>query len=157
MKRFRILLPVMLLCLLVGGAAMAEDEEDLSFGDFTYIIQDGAVHITRYTEDAEETTIPGQIDGMPVTAIANRAFAYSRKLLRVTVPEGVTHIGSLAFTSCDKLADILLPDSVTSIGEGAFSSCPALTRITLPGGLTSIGPAAFNACSGLKEIKLAAG
>ena len=66
----------------------------------------------------KEYTIP---DG--VTAIAEQAFEYHRKLIKVNIPEGMTAIGERAFDECFELTDIVIPDSVTEIGDGAFNGC----------------------------------
>lgn len=79
-----------------------------------------------------EISIPKEIDGYTVTAIAPYAFYNNSGIITVLIPEGVTSIGDKAFYNCSSLTSIIIPDSVTSIGIGAFGGCESLTSITLP-------------------------
>ncbi len=64
-----------------------------------------------------------------VTSIAARAFAGSKLLTTIEIPDGVTSIGEFAFLECDKLANVVIPASVTSIGSGAFSGCSGIKNM----------------------------
>lgn len=100
--------------------------------------------------------IPGEIDGYPVTAIAQNAFNGCSSLTGITLPQGLTSIGHGAFEDSG-LISITIPDGITSIGYGAFSGCLRLTGITLPQSLTSIGGEAFSGCVRLTGITLPEG
>lgn len=91
---------------------------------FTYDETEGGLRITGISGTAETITIPAEIDGKPVTEIADRAFEDSR-VRNVTVSEGVRTIGWFAFYGCSSLASVTLPRSVTSIGYSAFDGCAA--------------------------------
>ncbi len=88
---------------------------------FRYTVQEDTVTITEYTGDDAYLVIPSQIDGKPVTAIADSSFC-SDSLKVVVIPNGVTSIGWFAFQSCPALTSITIPSSVASIGYSAFSS-----------------------------------
>jgi hypothetical protein len=68
-------------------------------------------------------TIPGTINGLPVTSIGDGAF-YCTSLTSVTIPNSVTSIGNYAFDYCTSLTSVTIPNSVTSIGN-SMRSIPA--------------------------------
>ncbi len=101
--------------------------------------------------------IPAEYNGIPVTAIAQAAFAACANLTSVTIPDSVTTIGSSAFSSCDSLASITIPGSVTTIEIWAFSECTALESIVIPDSVTTIGTWIFLNCTSLKDVTLGTG
>jgi len=124
--------------------------EGMLFGlapDSTYYI---LISIGQCTDT--EIIIPAEYEGLPVKAIANRAFYKYEKLTSVIIPNGVTSIGDNAFYACKKLKNILIPNSVTSIGEYAFWNCEKMMRVEIGDGVTSIGMYAFAYCEGLTNI-----
>ncbi len=136
----------------------------------------GKITITQYTGFGGAVTIPGTINGLPVTCIGddafsgcwltsitipnsvtnigNSAFFYCTSLPSITIPNSVTSIGSSAFWYCSRLTSITLGNSVTNIGDFAFSACTSLTSITIPNGVTSIGSSAFWSCTRLARITI---
>ena len=131
--------------------------------------------VTGYEGKDTVIVIPGSVDGIPVTAIANNAFKDKQKITSITVPDSVTTIGDSAFSGCisltelnlgngiktipnymakgcNKLESIVIPDSVTSIGSGAFWGCNSLANAVIPNSVTSIGSYAFEYCSSLTSI-----
>lgn len=98
-----------------------------------------------------DVVIAGTYNGLPVTEIADDAFANNATITSVTIGEGVTKIGNFAFDSCSALKVVNLPSTLTTICAGAFQYCGNLTAIDLPEGLTSIGSGTFKN-SGLKSI-----
>ena len=84
---------------------------------------------------ATEIVIPSEHYGLPVTKIAEDAFANQTSLTSVTISDGITEIGRYAFLGCYSLTDVSIPSSVTVIGEHAFTyydeSCP-IERIAMP-------------------------
>ena len=77
--------------------------------------------VTAYVGKARSIAIPAEIDGVPVTAIGDRAFAERTDLASVVIPEGVVSIGAQAFSGCAQLRSVSLPETLTNIGEGAFA------------------------------------
>ena len=112
-----------------------------TYGDFEYSYTATTVTITGYTGSGGSVTIPGTIDGKPVTSIGNSAFN-QKKLTSVTIPNSVTSIGDYAFQD-NQLTSVIIPNSVTSIGGYAFSR-NQLTSVTIPNSVTSIGRYAFS-------------
>lgn len=98
-------------------------------GQFTYTINNAQITITGYTGSGGDVTIPGVIDGLPVSRIGDYSFSSCTNLTSVTIPDSVTNIGNSAFSYCASLTSVTIPDSVTSIGEEAFSGCSSLTAV----------------------------
>ena len=72
--------------------------------------------------------IPATVNGIPVTAIGEKAFSGCTGLTSVTIPEGVESIGDEAFYGCSKITEITIPSSVTEIGESAFY-CGSIMKV----------------------------
>ncbi|MFZ0828789.1 MAG: leucine-rich repeat domain-containing protein [Verrucomicrobiia bacterium] len=134
-------LRVLLLLSLLPAAVQAQ---------FTYTTNNGAITITRYTGSSGAVTIPGTINGLPVTCIGSGAFALCG-LTNVIIPSSVTTLGSNVFYECYNLVNITISNGVTNIGDSAFFDCSSLTRITLPNSVASLGSGVFTLC-GLTSI-----
>jgi uncharacterized protein (TIGR02145 family) len=124
--------------------AEAEPERKTESDDgFEFVVsKDGeTVMITGYTGGRRRINIPTQLQGLPVTAIADSAFA-GKRLTDVTIPNSVTAIGKFAFLN-NRLTDVTIPNSVTIISEAAFFD-NRLTDVTIPNSVTTIGKQAFD-------------
>ena len=120
-------------------ATLADD----STLDFTYTAENGHCVITGYVGTNRKPVMPSEIGDLPVTAIADGAFAENTKLQLITLSEKLTSIGAEAFKGCKYLDSIVIPSGVTSIGARAFASCGSLAKITFAGRVASIGEDAF--------------
>lgn len=121
--------------------------------DFTVAFSNGAFIITGYTGAGGGVTIPGIINGLPVTGIGDMAFLFRTSITDITIPNSVTNIGVSAFSGTG-LTSVMIPNSVTKIGMGAFSACSSLTRVVLPDSVTLIEPQAFQMCGALTDVSL---
>ena len=120
----------LLLCALLPLPVLAEEGEELTCGDYTYVLlEDGRARITDYDGEDEELTVPDELDGHAVREIGEEAFYGCDALTSVTLPDGLTSIDDHAFYGCYSLTSVTLPDSLTFIGNYAFSFCDALTLI----------------------------
>lgn len=149
---------------------------------FTYTVTGGSAAITGVTLQGHSQTwisIPAEIYGRPVTAIAdsafdksplesvvvpagvvsigNRAFEFSEGLRKVTLPSSLQWIGKNAFAGCSSLGSLVVPDGVNSIEQGAFWGCSGLTNVVLPSHLGSIRANTFGGCTGLANVVVPAG
>lgn len=149
-----------------GSYASEWIEESGLLGDLDELTRNGIVYsllsnwaiVVDYDHDNEPTTavIPSQINGLPVTKIADGAFSECYSLTSIVIPESVTSIGDHAFAWCDDLRSIVMPKRLTYLGKVAFDSCLALTSITIPEGVTSIGNDTFFGCKSLTSVTLPA-
>ena len=107
----------------LDGAVSAESApEELTF---RYRVENGGAVITGYDGGATLLTIPGELDGYPVTSIGERAFEGS-EVVAVTLPEGLASVGWFAFYGCRSLLSVTFPVSVSSIGYAVFDGCANL-------------------------------
>jgi hypothetical protein len=120
--------------------------------EFRYTIEDGSVTIERYTGLGGAVTLPGSIEGMPVTTIGEAAFDRHLGLISISIPDSVMTIRDSAFAQCTNLTSVTIPDGIVTIGAGAFQHCYSLKRVSIPKSLTSIGHDAFGWCINLTEI-----
>lgn len=114
-----------------------------AYGDLTYIVVGDHVEIIGCAETAEKVEIPAEIDGIPVTAIAENAFRDNTALTTVILPDSLTSIGNHAFSRCSGLTSITIPEGMTDIGTSAFLHCSSLTSVRIPDSVSSIGGSAF--------------
>lgn len=106
-----------------------------------------------------DVVVPDQIDGKPVTTIADNAFnsdnkITNNKLTSIALGNNLTTIGKTAFKSCTKLTSITNTENLTTIGEGAFENCTALTDFELSGKVSIIEKKVFSNCKALASINL---
>jgi hypothetical protein len=85
--------------------------------------------------------IPNSLDGHPVTAIGESAFA-NYGFTAVTLPPTLIEIGNMAFSE-NYLTAIEIPASVTTIGERAFQ-INRIKSLIIPDTVTTLGAAAFS-------------
>ena len=84
--------------------------------------EDGTAEIVRcdQPETVGSLTVPEILNGIPVTAIGDKAFSQCYYLTDVTLPEGITHIGDFAFEDCTDIETLTIPGTVTSMGCNPF-------------------------------------
>ena len=134
------------------------DELDPVVFRYQEIAGGAEIAITGFNNPGGAAEIPAEIDGKPVTSIAEGAFE-DVLITSVSIPAGVKTIENAAFKSCSQLQTAVFADgsALVSIGDNAFESCQKLSGLQLPAGVTEIGRAAFNGCRALREITIPAG
>lgn len=150
----------MLLCVLLVRGCVPFIYASVSFGaatygDLTYAISGGKVTITGCNRSATAVTIPGTLEGYPVTEIGDEAFSSCHSLTAVMLPESIKVIGNEAFFGCNNLADVTIPEGVTNIGTYAFGGC-ALDAVTIPKSVAGMGDCVFRSCDKLTGITVSA-
>ena len=123
----KLLMFLLVLILAAAGPALAQSAGTSPEG-FHWEIGEEGLLISGYEGSSRELTIPAEIDGHPVRAIGEEAFAESQ-LSRVSLPNSLISIGAGAFYD-NQLGEITIPASVTYIGTGAFMYNP-LIRVSL--------------------------
>ena len=161
----------LLLCALLSLPALAEEGEELTCGDYTYVLlEDGGARITGYDGEDAELTVPAELDGHPVREIGNDAFYGCESLTAVTLPIGLTSIGENPFRSSDLLAKINVSpdDPVFAQIDGVLYEKATKTLISypagkegnsfaVPDGILAIGDRAFIGCDSLTTVTLPEG
>ena len=154
--------------LLASGEAVYYGEYGIWFNSVTHTVTKGA--------NRTSITIPSEIDGYVVSAVADYAFQNCYWLKTISIPATVTDLGSYTFKNCTSLQSITIPKTVTS-GRYLFEGCtnlkevsfaagtksipsrilensPSVEKINLPAGLIKIGDYAFSDCPELSNITL---
>lgn len=82
-------------------------------------------------------------------AIPDDAFKSKGSLIRIQLPDKLTHIGSNSFSGTNLSGSLIIPDCVAEIGSSAFYNCRSLVgNLKLPSSLVNIKAYAFGYCSG---------
>ena len=111
------------------------------------------------TDLPSEITLPTELDGKKVIAVANNGFRGTERLKKVFVPKGYLEIGTDAFSGCSNLtlvelaANLKVSEESTDrsaeenagmiIGHSAFANCVALATVEFGGNVKEIGEYAF--------------
>ncbi len=80
---------------------------------------------------------------------------YPKKLVEITLSEGVKTLDRYAFFQCESLTKITLPATLTEIGVRAFEGCVRLQEVDLPAAVSKIGASAFYRCLSLSHVGFA--
>jgi len=103
-----------------------------------------------------DVVVPGKVvykgKEYSVTIIAPEAFAGSKELKSVQLPDSIVMIEEYAFMKCTELKVAKLGKSLQVIGEQAFDRCSNLESIELGDSLVHIGMEVFSGCSKLKDL-----
>lgn len=88
----------------------------ISTQDFAFEESNGEITITKYIgSGAREISIPGTIEGKPVTAIADYIFGkYGDLVNKIIIPENVRTVGNI-YSDCPNLKSIEIPSTVVEI------------------------------------------
>ena len=117
---------------------------------FRYADVEGGVMIVQYKGGENTIAIPSTLNGKPVVAIGDYAFANATNktsIISITVPANVKSIGRGAFNGCSSLMTVNIPADVTRIETETFLGCSALANISIPYGVNYIGDRAFQGCA----------
>lgn len=97
-------------------------------------------------------TIPNEVNGITVTALAEGMFCRNDAIETVVLPDGITSITNYCFWRCENLERVENTINITYVGENAFlRSC--IKQILLPN-LTSMGAKAFRWAYKLEYIDI---
>lgn len=150
---------IMLAVLTVSGVSALGAETvsgNRSVDGVAYKLSDDGEYYTVVgrSEDFPKLTIVSDIDGIPVTEIADNAFTNTSSLTEISIPASVTSIGKAAFRFCENLMTVTLPARLKYLPEECFYDCRILKTITLPKTLIGIGDRAFYNCTMLGDLSI---
>ena len=138
------------------------------------------LHDWDYTKGTDIIINDTALEGIPFTAISEKAFFNDKQLTSLSLPSSVERVDSLAFEGASNLKTITFSDSgkglkkidslafkdcsslesidlsnaeIIEIPVRAFENCTSLKSIKLPSTVTKIADNAFAGCSNLEEIK----
>ncbi len=150
---------ILLVCVLLCGCNKNGEVRlpDVSYDNapvsaYAYEIDENHAVITGFNATNTVANIPEELEGKPVTEIADGAFKANGALDTVNLPSTITSVGESAFAACSKLRSVSLPSSLTYIDDDAFYGCNALTVVNFPYALNHIGARAFSGCKSLETI-----
>jgi uncharacterized repeat protein (TIGR02543 family) len=115
--------------------------------------------ITGYEGIHSELYIPAEIDGVPITMVADRAFQDNTNLVSITFEDGegatsmLKTIGTSAFSNMSGLRTINLPSSsLRTIRNDAFRNASSLTAIDIPYSVTTLGTNVLLGAESLERV-----
>lgn len=112
---------------------------------FIYEKADDHITITGYSGIEEEISVPSELEGLPVTVIAENAFYGTVNLKKVVIPDSVKVI-DYAFTKCPDLEFVQIGNGVLSM-NGAFKDCEVLKTVVGGANATEMAEAYMNCAS----------
>jgi hypothetical protein len=134
-------------------------------GDFTYTLLNGEAHITGYTGQATNVTLPDVIGpgNFPVTGIDSfYCFTTGNTNINLTIPKGINFIFFNVLLYCSSVTVVPDNPSFSSLDGVLFNKDQTLlmaypggksgTSYTIPSTVTSIGFTALASCNKLTSI-----
>lgn len=115
-----------------GFTLRIQPKRELTHGDFVFAVDEqGRLMLTGWTGTGCVASVPAEVDGAPVVAVAKSAFAGNQWMTDVVLPEGVVALEAGAFENCTSLTRASLPDSLEVVGGEPFAGCGALDVLEL--------------------------
>lgn len=138
----------------------SNNNKEPEFSEYKYSVNEETSEVTLtkyYGTSTSLVEVPNEINGNPVTAIADKCFL-GKKMTSVILGENIKNIGSKAFKDCTKLKSFTykgVPHAVV-MGDDVFEGCTSLAYIGLPP-VDSMGSGVFRSCTSLEEITITDG
>ena len=95
---------------------------------FTFDIKEDHAAVMEIDGDPQIVEIPEQIDGVPVTELAEYLFS-GKSCQVIRIPLGVQKIGRYGFYNCRNLEELWFSSDFTDLGSGAFTGCHRIRRM----------------------------
>ncbi len=103
-----------------------------------------------------DIVLPEEYEGLPVTAVGDRAFQYNNDIHSVYIPGNIKTVGDSAFNWCQNLEEVTVADGVVILGKSTFGQCKKLRNVVLPDSVTMLNDYCFEGC-GMDTITLGSG
>lgn len=111
----------------------------MRWNNYTYKIEQNEAVILEYAGEETHLVIPKEIEGFPVTKLANGAFCEHGSLIeRIEVPGSVKVIDDFAFKMCMSLTELVLSEGVEVLGENILY-VTSVSDLHLPSTIRKIG------------------
>lgn len=156
-------------CGMCGGNYLKVIDE-VCVSEFLYTVEDGRVTITGYTGAASDLVIPGEINGLPVVAIARGVCYSSKQFTSITLPASLESIAQKSLSgNYNQTAYIVEEgsrhfktlDGVLYSIDGKrlllYPAGKAQTNYSVPVGVEAIGQYTFSCCENLVHVQLPEG
>ncbi len=138
--------------LMLGGAFKTPFKH--KDGKYAYsIYKDHAIVDGFDSTTTNSYTVPSKIDDIPITSLADFAFANSPDVKKINFNKNVTYISKGLCQGCTGLEGFQLSKGTTGIGEYAFEGCTKLSATVIKSGIEKIGEKAFANCTTLRSAK----
>ena len=112
---------------------------DKTGAEWEYVVVDNSVvRITGYYGSSKHVSIPSEIDGDTVYAIAPDALSDNEAIEEIICPDSISSIGACAFRFNQNLKRLVLPANVADFQASWVRHCPKLEELVLPGLLDEI-------------------
>ena len=95
---------------------------------FTFDIKEDHATVMEIDGDPQIVEIPEQIDGVPVTELAEYLFS-GKSCQVIRIPLGVRKIGRYGFYNCRNLEELWFSSDFTDLGSGTFTGCHRIRRM----------------------------
>ena len=115
------------------------------------LVDDGTFCVSGYTGDEAVVEVPAQVDGVPVTVIADGAFQGHPEITELRLPDCVTDLGEFILDGCENLKPLKLPAKLERLWGYTFVRS-GLEELVLPAGVESIPPFCFKDCKQLRRL-----
>lgn len=142
-----------------------------------YIQKNNSIILYRCYGEGSIVELPGEINGLPVTELADHCFAeepsfrYKRHEIRTAYreqwetcrreeennqsrmeeEEGL-ELQELSALAGSRIQELYLPEHLEVIGDYAFYGCIHLVRLSMPASLKRLGGGAFVACNHIRQL-----
>lgn len=114
-------------------------EGDLKFSLYTNLDGIQEYKVSAYNRNLLEAIIPEEFNGIPVSEVADNAFANCKSMQYALIPQSIKRVGNNAFSNCTNLITIDGMTNVTTFGNFVFNNCSSLTDLILPSKLEKLG------------------
>ena len=100
-----------------------------------------------YSKNVLSMSIPNGVSGIPDRTFSNSSVS------SITIPSSIKSIGNYSFGGCN-LGSITFSEGLESIGDGAFGGNKQLESVSIPSTVTQIGANPFRSCEKLQRVEV---
>ncbi|MEI6602051.1 MAG: leucine-rich repeat protein [Clostridia bacterium] len=109
---------ILMISIFMAGESVLSEQSD----EYLYSVADSHATITKYTGKGGAISIPEELGDAPVKIIGTRAFASSKSIKSVLLPNEVSTLSDGAFQSCANLKSVFFLGQAPTMGVGVFKN-----------------------------------